>query len=106
MNNLDHYDYANIFNVYEDSDGFQFLNLMNSLKIEGELDPQLYRWDVAHSFVSVYELSNKYYNTPKLWWTILLANDIQNPFDIKEGSIIKILTNDAIGEIINMINKP
>lgn len=103
---LDYYDYANIFNIYEDETGFKFLNLMNSLYIEGELDPQLYTYDVVHSFTSFYELSWKYYNTPKLWWTILLANNITNPFDVSEGQRVKILKSVAVSEIINQINNP
>ena len=103
---LDYYDYANIFNVYESEEGFKFLNLMNSLRIEGELDPQLDTYDIAHSFTSFYELSTKHYKTPKLWWTILVANNISNPFSISEGQRIKILKSNAVSEIINQINKP
>ena len=108
INNMefDYYDYANIFNIYEDETGFEFLNLMNSLYIEGELDPQVYTTDIAHSFISFYELSTKYYKTHKLWWTILLANNISNPFDITEGMRVKILKNAAVSEIINQINNP
>jgi hypothetical protein len=101
---LDYYDYAKIFNIYEDDNGIKFLNLMNSLNIDGQIDPQLYTYDVANSFRSVYELSAKYYKTPKLWWTILLANDIKNPFEIRSGQRVKILSTLAISEIINQLN--
>lgn len=101
---FDYYDYANIFNTYEDLEGFQFLNFMNSLTIEGDIDPQLYTYDTIHSFTSFYELSNRYYNTPKLWWIILLANNIKNPFDIVPGQQVKILKNKAVNEIVSMIN--
>jgi hypothetical protein len=106
MENLDPYDYANIFSTFEDTDGYVFFNLMNTLNIDGEIDPQFYKWDMAHSFASVYELSNKHYKTPKLWWIILLANDIKNPFDIQPGQRVKILEKVAVAEIINQINKP
>ena len=101
---LDYYDYAKIFNIYEDADGIKFLNLMNSLNIDGPIDPQLYTLDIAHSFHSVYELSTKYYKTPKLWWTILLANNIKNPFEIQSGQRVKVLKISAISEIINQLN--
>ena len=101
---LDYYDYAKIFNRYVDENGLAFFNLRNQLNIEGEIDVQLYQWDVAHSFASAYELSNKHYKTPKLWWIILLANDIRNPFSIQPGQRVKILRSEAVTEIINALN--
>lgn len=100
----DYYDYANIFKTYIDTNGVEFYNLMNSLNITGEIDPQLYEYDEIYSFTSFYDLSNKYYNTPKLWWTILLANDIKNPFDVVVGQRVKILKSVAINEILSKIN--
>lgn len=102
--NLDYYDYANIFTTYFDKDGFEFFNLMNSVTINGEIDPSLYFYVNAHSFTDVYNLSKKHYGTHKLWWLILVANDIKNPFDIKSGQRLKILTNSAASEILSQIN--
>lgn len=102
--NLDYYDYANILSTYVDGDGYEFFNLMNSINIDGELDASLYIYDVAHSFTSIYDLSKKYYGTHKLWWIILVANNIQNPFEIKEGQRLKILNNSAVSEILSRIN--
>lgn len=101
---LDYYDYANIFNTYSDEDGYEFFNLMNSINISGEIDPSLYTYDVAHSFSDVYNLSKKYYGTHKLWWLILLTNDIKNPFSITAGQRLKILINSAASEILSQIN--
>lgn len=103
-NDLDFYDYAKIFNLYKDVDNTLFFNFMNSITIDGEIDPQLYTYDYAHSFVSIYQLSKKHYNTPKLWWIILAANNIQNPFSITAGQKIKILKSVAVNEILNQIN--
>lgn len=103
-NNLDIYDFAKIFNLYRDVDGTLFFNFMNTLNIEGEIDPQLYDWDYAHSFVSFYSLSKKYYETTKLWWVILAANNIQNPFSVQSGQRVKILKPVAVNEILNQIN--
>ena len=105
-NLIDFYDYAKIFNVYEEKDGTQFFNLMNSINISGDIDPQLYQYDYIESFTSFYTLSKKYYGTPKLWWIILVANNIDNPFSVKAGQQIRILKNAAVTEILNQINNP
>jgi hypothetical protein len=103
-NKLDFSNYANIFNLYKDLDGTLFFNFMNSITIDGDIDPQLYDIDYAHSFTSFYTLSKKYYDTPNLWWTILVANNIQNPFSVKGGQQVKILKPIAINELLNQIN--
>lgn len=35
-------------------------------------------------------ISNIYYNTPKLWWIIAIANDIIDPFDVEIGKRLRI----------------
>lgn len=101
---LNTYDYANIFSVYTDEDGYEFFNLLNAINIEGEIDPSLYSYDIAHDFRSVYDLSKKYYGTPRLWWIILIGNNIKNPFDIKEGTRVKILNTAVVTQIVSQIN--
>jgi hypothetical protein len=98
------YDYANIFTTYVDENGFAFLNLLNSVNIEGDIDPSLYDYDIANSFYSCYELSNKYYKTPSLWWIILVCNNIQNPFEIKSGQRLKILKSSVVSNVLSQIN--
>ena len=101
---LNSYDYANIFNTYQTSEGYEFYNLMNSINIEGELDASLYTFDFVYDFRSWYELSNKYYGTPRLWWIILVANNITNPFSITNGQKVKILKPFAVTQIVSQIN--
>lgn len=104
MADLNVYDYANIFNTYTDEEGYEFFNFMNSITINGEIDASLYVFDVANSFTSLYDLSKKYYGTPKLWWTILLANNINNPFDIQSGQRVKVLKTTVVSNIVSQIN--
>lgn len=101
--NLNPYDYANIFKTYEDKDGATFFNFLNSITIEGEIDASLYTWDFAYSFTSWYELSTKHYGTPRLWWIILLANNIKNPFEVSSSTRVKILKSNAVSEIVSML---
>lgn len=41
-------------------------------------------------------ISWKYYKTPELFWIILAVNDILNPFEISEGTVLRILPKDFI----------
>jgi len=102
--NLDMYDYANIFNTYVDDDNFEYFNLLNGLYIENDIDASLYTTDYVHNLTSWYELSKKYYGTTKLWWIILVANNIRNPIDVKAGTSVKILKSSVVSEIISQIN--
>jgi len=101
---LNTYDYSNIFSVYTTEEGYEFFNLLNAINIDGEIDPSLYSYDVAYDFRSVYELSKKHYGTPRLWWIILIGNNIKNPFDLKEGTRVKILKTPVVTQIVSQIN--
>lgn len=101
---LNSYDYANIFTAYEDDDGLQFFNLFNTIIIDGEIDPTLYTEEFYNSADGWYALSQKHYGTYRLYWTILLANGIVNPFeDIVAGTKIKILNPSVISNILNQM---
>ena len=103
--NLHPYDYANIFSVITDEDGYQFYNLYNNLIIQGDIDHTLYSEVFYNDSDSWYTLSNKYYGTTRLWWVILLVNNVVNPFDdIKTGQKIKILNKEVVSEILSQIN--
>lgn len=104
MNNLDTYDYANVFRILTDSEGFSRFDLSDGVVIEGEIDQSLYTTDYAHNFTSWYELSKKHYGTHKLWWIILVANNITNPFEVSGGTEVKILKSAVVSEIISQIN--
>ena len=106
MAQLNLYDYANIFTTYVDADGYSYYDLINNLVIEGDIDSTLYDEIFYNEDVSWYDLSNIYYGTTRLWWVILIANNIINPFeDVKTGSRIKILKSTVVSEILSNINK-
>lgn len=102
---LNQYDFANIFNIYTDENGFQFYNIFNTINIDGHIDPSLYTTHIWSGTDNFYALSNQYYSTVRLWWTILIANNIVNPFDdIIPGKPIKILNQSVITVILGQIN--
>lgn len=101
---LHNYDMANIFSVYDD-DGILFFNFNNVINLEEEIDRTLYTEHLHNLEDDWYSLSQKYYGTPRLWWTILVANNIVNPFtEIEPGTKLKILKGAVISEIITQIN--
>jgi hypothetical protein len=99
------YDYSNIFDSYTDEEGYSFYDLNNNLIIEGDVDPVLYDVIFYNEGTSFYELSYKFYGTVQLWWIILLANNIVNPFeDVKNGDKLKILKKEVVSQILSNIN--
>lgn len=102
---INDYDMANIFNAYEDK-GFQFFNLHNTIYVDPNIDPVLYTTHLYSETDDWYSLSNRYYKTPRLWWVILIANQIVNPFDVlRAGTPLKILNGQVVSDIITQINK-
>lgn len=98
---LHQFDLANIFNVYTDEDGLEFYNLFQSINIEGDIDPTLYSEHLWSGTDNFYHLSYQYYNTTRLWWVILIANNIINPFDdIQPGTKLKILKQPVVSQIL------
>lgn len=101
---LNTYDYANIFTIYQDSDEMMYFNLIDNLDISGVIDPSLYD-EMFYNEENWYDLSFRFYGTTRLWWVILVANNVNNPFtDVKIGDRIKILKKEAVTEILSQIN--
>lgn len=44
-------------------------------------------------------IANKYYNTPRFWWVIALANNIIDPFDVPIDTVLR------IPSIVSLYNK-
>ena len=41
-------------------------------------------------------ISWKYYRTPELFWVIMAVNDITDPFNVKEGAILRIIPKSYV----------
>ena len=102
---LHQFDLANIFPIYEDQDGYQFYNFYQTINIEGDIDPTLYTEHLWTGTDNFYHLSYQYYNTTRLWWIILITNNIINPFEeIPVGRPLKILKQPVISQILSQMN--
>jgi hypothetical protein len=98
------YDMASIFKAYEDADGVQFYNLFESINIDGDIDPSLYDEIYLSDAETWVDLSQRFYGTSYLWWTILLANNITNPFEESQpGKKIKILKPNIVSFILSQL---
>jgi len=105
-NKLAAVDMANIFQTYTDEDGYEYYNLLNSIYIDGDIDASLYDEYYMTSSDNWYDLANRYYGDNRLWWTILIANNIINPFESLANTKIKILKSFVVSDIISQINLP
>jgi len=92
-----------LFNLLEDHDGTKFINIFRAFAINTKLseDAVYYNsyevdnndwWD---------NISNKYYDTPYLWWVICIFNNIVNPFEeLNPGDSIKVLKSEFLYQFL------
>ncbi len=98
---LDDENYENIFNVYVDSDGRYFYNLLQSISFPQNLPINLFEtYNIKPKDTWPY-ISYKTLGTPNLWWLILHANGIINPTEQPvSGTILKIPVQEVVKEIL------
>ena len=103
---LDAESFENIFNVYRDSNGLYFYNLLNTINFPPNLPSNFFE-SYSTKFGDTWpHISYKTLKTPNLWWLLLLANDIYNPLkEIEPGTVIKIPINLVVKEILSQIGK-
>lgn len=103
---LDGENFENIFNVYQDENGMYYYNLLQTVVFPQNLPLNLFTSYVIKYGDSWPFISYKSYNTPNLWWIILLANNIQNPLEpLVNGTILKIPKNVLVKEVLAQIGK-
>ncbi len=94
----------NIFNVYKEEDGMYYYNLLQTIAFPQDLPLTLFtNYTISYGDTWPY-VSFKNYNTPNLWWIILLANNIQNPLEpLVPGSTIKIPITVVVKDVLAQI---
>lgn len=97
--------YENIFNVYLDRDDMYFYNILQTISFPTNL-PKGYYNEYNVVYGDTWPLiSYKNYNTPNLWWIILLANNIINPvIQPQIGQSVNIPVNSVAQAVIQQIN--
>lgn len=94
----------NLFNVYNNGSNY-FYNLIGTVNIPNNLDPSAYiNYTVTSDNMPWTQISFLSYGTMDLWWLICSANNIQNPIEFpKAGTVLKILTPEYVGSILQVI---
>ena len=91
----------NGFNIYAESDGKMFFNLLSNRYFPDNLPPNKYSiYTIKHN-ETLQEIAYKCYQNINLWWIIAEANHMQNPFDyMKNGMTLIIPSEDYISDIL------
>lgn len=96
----------NIFNVYEDENGKYFYNILKTINMPKEIDPEYYDIHVVSTGEMWPTLAYKYYKNVDLWWLVCIANEIQNATENpKPGDRIKIIKRTYVPEVLNKITQ-
>lgn len=94
--------YENIFNVYQDTDGFYYYNILKTVNFPVELDSSVYQEYVTGYNDTWPIISWKFYHNVKLWWLICAANQIINPvINPTPGTVLKIINSTVARNILN-----
>jgi nucleoid-associated protein YgaU len=103
--NLRSENYENIFNVYTDTDGHYYYNLLQTITLPDNLpDGYFNSYNILHGDTWPY-ISYKVYNTPNMWWLILQVNNISDPTQQPTpGAQIKILQMSVVKDILAQIS--
>ena len=100
---LSEYNFENIFSMHQDGDFF-FYNILKTVNFPKDMDDTYYFNHRVKANIPYTALSYKFYNTIKLWWLIVLANNINNPVQfVKPGTTLKIIKPDIVPLILSSI---
>jgi len=102
---LDSENYENVFNIYTETDGHYFYNLLQTIVIPDNLPAGYFNtYNITYGDTWPF-ISYKVYNTPNLWWVILSVNNINNPTQNPvPGTYIKVLKMDVVKSVLSQIS--
>ena len=101
---LSDYEYENIFKMYKTGDGFFGYNILRTVILPEDIQPELYDVVLVDRQMSWTNLSFLEYGTIKLWWLICITNKIQNPVQFPaQGMKLKIIKKEFVSQLINRI---
>lgn len=98
--------FENLFNVYKTEDDKFFYNLLKTVNVPEELDPEYYE-DYVVKFGDMWPtIAYKFYGNVVLWWLVCTANQIQDPSGTPEvGKKLKIIKREFVTEILNKLDE-
>jgi hypothetical protein len=96
--------FENIFNVYQDSDGKYFYNLLQTVVLPDGLPASYFTPYVTTPQDTWPYISYKVFGRIDLWWIIAQFNGVINPtIPIETGITLRIPTTDVVNVIIDSI---
>ena len=102
---ISEYNFENIFKTYKDGD-YHFYNILKTINFPQNMDPSFYSKYRVKAYLPLTALSYKFYQTVKLWWLIVLCNNIDNPVKfINPGTTLKIIKPHHVPTIIDSIGE-
>ena len=103
---LDQEHFENMFNVYQNEDGTYYYNLLQTIVFPSNLPANLFTTYNIRQGDTWPFISHKVYNTPNLWWIILLANGIMDPTaKLVPGNKLFIPVSIVVKEILSQIER-
>ena len=100
------YRYENFLNIYNDTDGTRFYNLLRSINIFPANDSSLEDEYVVNLNDTWVYIAYRYYGTIHLWWLVCEYNRITNPVKQPEaGTKLKLLKSTYVWAIISNLTK-
>lgn len=100
MNHLENY-----FDVKPDESGNLAYDLTDTVYIDTEnMNPTFYDEYEVEENDTLFRLAIRFHGSYNLWWVIASANNIDNPFELKKGDILRILRKDVVGRILGIVS--
>jgi len=98
--------YENIFRLYKNDSEKYYYNLLQSIFLPQNLNPDLLFYQQINQKMPWTIISFNAYKTIDLWWLICLTNQIYNPVKFPDtGTIIKIIKPQYVSNIISEIRE-
>lgn len=103
---LNQENFEQIFNVYQNKDGLYYYNLLQTIVFPSDLPVSLFQiYSISNQDTWPF-ISYKSYNTPNLWWIILLANNIDDATTIpRPGTTIRIPNFGVVREVLTQLER-
>jgi hypothetical protein len=98
--------YENIFRMYPTNVNQYYYNLLQSLYIDGNIDPKKVYYMTVKESLPWSIISYNAYGITELWWLIVLVNNIDNPVKQPDnGTVLKLIRPEYISSVITEIKK-
>lgn len=81
--------------ILKDSEGVEFLESWRNIKISLNENDRFHQVGPGEKN-RIDIIAYNYYDNTTLWWVIALANNIDNPFELKVGEVLRIPTLNSL----------